>query len=98
MVPQVLANALERVMNIDADALKHFRLTDTGEFQKLRRIDRTGADDHFPVGAGFVLPSVHIVAHPDAALAFEQQTFSQRIGLGRSGLAAVAPDPNSTRR
>src|SRR5467141_1607354 len=68
-------------MNLDADALKHFRLADTGEFQKLGRIDRTGADDHFPVGACFVLPSVHIVAHPDAALAFEQQTFSQRIGL-----------------
>src|ERR1700730_6591706 len=81
MVPQVLANALERVMNLDADALKHFRLADTGEFQKLGRIDRTGADDHFPVGPGFVLLSVHIVAHPDAALAFEQQTFSQRIGL-----------------
>ena len=76
-----LANALERVMNLDADALKRFRLADTGEFQKLGRIDRTGADDHFPVGPGFVLLSVHIVAHPDAALAFEQQTFSQRIGL-----------------
>src|SRR6202049_892280 len=81
MVAQILANALELVANLDADAFEQFRLADAGQFQKLRRIDRTGADDDFPVGASFVPLSVYIVAHPDAALAFEQQTFGQRIGL-----------------
>src|ERR1700680_599059 len=81
MVAQILANALELVANLDADAFEQFRLADAGQFQKLRRIDRTGADDDFPVGASFVPLSVYIVAHPDAALAFDQQAFGQRIGL-----------------
>src|ERR1700720_4767793 len=81
MVAQVLANALELVANLDADAFEQFRLADAGQFQKLRRIDRTGADDDLPVGAGFVLLAVDLVAHADAALAFDQQAFGQRIGL-----------------
>jgi len=52
-----------------------------GQFQKLRRIDRTGADDDLAVGAGFVRLAVYVVAHADAALALDQQAFSQRIGL-----------------
>src|SRR3981189_587201 len=98
MVAQVLANSLELVANLDTDAFEQLRPADAGQFQKLRRIDRTGADDDLPVGAGFVLLAVDLVAHADAALAFDQQAFGQRIGLDRSGLAAVAPDPNSKRR
>src|SRR5712691_8430631 len=81
MVAQVLANSLELVANLDADAFEQLRPADAGQFQKLRRIDRTGADDDLPVGAGFVLLAVYLVAHADAALAFDQQAFSQRIGL-----------------
>ncbi len=64
-------------------ALEQFRLADAGQFQKLRRIDRAGADDDLPVRAGFVLLAVHIVSHADAALALDQQAFGQRIGLDR---------------
>ena len=59
------------------------RLADAGQFQELRRVDRTGADDDLAVGAGFALLPVHRVSHADAALAFEQQAFGQRIGLDR---------------
>src|SRR6202011_1298450 len=83
MVAQILANALELVANLDADAFEPFWLADAGQFQKLRRIDRTGADDDLPVGAGFVLLAVYIVAHADAALALDQQAFGQRVGLDR---------------
>src|SRR5580692_4286254 len=83
MIAQILANALELVANLDADAFEPFWLADAGQFQKLRRIDRTGADDDLPVGAGFVLLAVCIVAHADAALALDQQAFGQRVGLDR---------------
>ena len=64
-------------------ALQHFRIADARQFQKLRRIDRAGADDDLPGRAGLALLPVHCVAHADAALAFEQQAFGQRIGLDR---------------
>jgi hypothetical protein len=65
-----------RHQNDDLDP--SLQVADAGQFQKLRRIDRTGADDDLPVGAGFVLLAVYIVAHADAALALDQQAFGQR--------------------
>src|ERR1700686_5387092 len=69
MVAQVLANAVELVANLDADTFEQGRLADTRQLQKLRRIDRTGADNDLPVGAGFVLLAVYVVAHADATFA-----------------------------
>ncbi|MDB5402385.1 MAG: hypothetical protein JWQ55_4403 [Rhodopila sp.] len=83
MIAQVLADAFECVTNLDAQALKQIRLADTGQFQKLRRIDRTAADDDLPVRSGLVLLSVARVPDTNAALAFEQQAFGQRVGLDR---------------
>jgi hypothetical protein len=51
MIAQVLADAFQRMADLDADALQKFRLADTGQFQKLGRIDRAGADDDLAVGA-----------------------------------------------
>ena len=81
MVAQVFADAAQLVAHLDAGRLEHVRPADARQFQKLRRVDRAGADDDFPAGAGFVLLPVEAVAHADAALSVEQQAFGQRVGL-----------------
>ncbi len=81
MVAQVLANTLQRVANLDAEALEQLGLADPGQFQKLRRIDRARADDDLPARAGLALLAVDGVAHADTALPFDQQALGQRVGL-----------------
>src|SRR5262249_52822570 len=80
VVTQVLAHAFELVSYFDADRLQPPRVTDAGELQQLRRVNRAGADDHFAGGARFALLAMHVVAHADAALAVEQQAFGQSVG------------------
>ncbi len=63
--------------------LQQLRLADPGQFQELRRIDRTGADDDLTVRAGLALLPVGGVSHADAALALDQQAFGVRVRLDR---------------
>src|SRR5260370_14030263 len=97
MIAQILPNALELVANLDADALEPFWLADAGQFQKLWRIDRTGADDDLPVGAGFMLLAVYIGAHADAAVSLDQQAFGHRLVLDRQVLPPPRRHPTACR-
>ena len=48
MVAQILADALQRVVHLDAETLQQLRPANAGQFQQLWGINRAGADDDFP--------------------------------------------------
>ena len=73
VVLQVFSDTRQRLAHRNAERLQTFRLTNAGQLQQLRRVDRAGRQDHlFARGHGVVLPGPAI-RHASAALAVKRQ-------------------------
>ena len=86
MIAQVLADAGQRVRDRDAERLEQRWRTDSGQLQKLRRIECATRQDHFPprtyLHESAVAPAFAI-AHADRALALEDQPRGMRARAHR---------------
>ena len=87
VVAQVLADAGEVVVDLDAELLEAGGLADAGELQQLGRGDGTGRHDHLAGGARLALLAADGIAHADAAAAFQDQALGGGVGLDGEVLA-----------
>ena len=83
MVLQVLAHAGERVHDRNAELAQQRLGPDPGELQQLRRLQRTGGKDHFPVRDDLALASVATVRDAACAATVEGDARGERVGLDR---------------
>ena len=81
MILQVAAHAGQIVHHLDAVFLKVVRRTDAGQHQQLRRVERTGGQDHFlarPHPAGLAALAVF---HAHGGLAVHDHPGGEGVGL-----------------
>ena len=81
MIAQIFAHARQGVADRDAMFGEQFWLPDAREFQQLRRVDTTGADDNLAAGPGLPLHAAQAVTHAETTAALQQQGFSQGAGF-----------------
>ena len=77
LAPTLLVGVDDR----DAEDLQEAGRADAGKLQKLRRVDRAGAEDDFAAGAGGLRAAVAEIFDADGAIAFEDDFGRQRIRL-----------------
>ena len=106
VIAQVLAHARQLVNDIDARALQHFALSDSGELEQLRRLDRARGEEHFAPRAHGPLLGALAVDHADRFAPLENDALRERTALDREIRAlhrgkqivirgvAAAPAPN----
>ena len=80
MVAQVLADARQRMADLEAECAQPVRLADARQFEQLRRVDRSAAHHHLARGAGLVRGLADAVADTGAASAVEDQRRGERAG------------------
>ena len=90
VVAQVLADARQGVAHLDAELLQALRLADARQLEQLRGVDRAGAHHDLARGAGLARSAAHRIAHPDAALAFEQESTRSSAPVSMRRLRALA--------
>ena len=86
MVAQVLADAGQLVLHLDAERLQQRCGADARDLQELRRVHRAATQDHFLPGAHFHRRAVAAplaVAHADGALALEHDRGRLCMGAHR---------------
>src|SRR5262249_34124487 len=81
MIAQVLADAGQRLTDLDAERLQALGLADARQLEQLGRVDRAAAHHDVAPGSRLALRAVHRIAHADAALAVEQQAVRHGAGL-----------------
>ncbi len=81
MIAQILADAAQLMHRRDAERAEQFGLTDAGQFQKFRRVDRAAGDDHLARRPRLATHAADRVSHADAALAFQDQRLRHRALL-----------------
>ena len=77
MIAQVLADARQIVVDLDAQPLEALRLADAGQLQQLRRGDGARRNDDLAGSTGLAHLAAHGVAHADAPTALEDQAVGQ---------------------
>ena len=77
-------------MNLNPQFTQMIRPPDAGQFQQLRRIDRTRADDDVSRRPGLFWLAIHGIGHAGATLAVEHATLGQ--GPGLNDQIATRPD------
>ena len=81
MVLQIFADADQRLDNVDSETAQQIGGSDSGKLKDLRRLQRTGRDDHFAPRCGAVIPSALSIDNRARASLFEFDARSVRIGL-----------------
>ena len=82
MILQALADARQRVTDLDAVRLQQFRRADAGQLQYLRRVVGAAGKNDFLAGAhldGRAALAAFEVAHADRALALEDEVGDMRM-------------------
>src|SRR5205823_5479314 len=89
MVAQVLADAGQGVMYVDAEIAQALGMADPGQLQQLWRVDRTGAHHDFARRPSLAHIVAHRIAETDAALPVEDERPGQRAGLDMQVMAVA---------
>jgi hypothetical protein len=106
MIGQVISNAWKVDENIDASLLKYGRRSDTGELEKLRRIDgstthdnlftrlhrvRSAIDCELNTGGLYMLSMLLELDFRDQRMGDESQVWSIRVGLIITSRSIASP-------
>ena len=86
MVAQVLADARQLVLDLDAQRFQQRHRADARDLQQLRRVHGAAAQDHLLARAYFhrrAIAAALVVAHADGALAFEHDRGGMGVGVHR---------------
>ena len=81
MVAQVLAHTRELVNDFDAGALQHVALSDTGELEQLRRLNRARGEEHFAPRPDGALLAALAIGEADRFASLEHNALRERAAF-----------------
>ena len=81
VVAVVLADAAQLVLHLDAERLQQLRLADARQLQQMRRLHRSGRQDHLGVAPHLMRLAVLAILDADRALALQQDACGMGLGL-----------------
>ncbi len=80
VILEILTDAAQILHDLDPEILQSRAIADAGQFEQLRRVDRTGAQDNFTARLGDVVDIVATIFNADATTTFEHDTLSECAG------------------